>query len=100
MTRHVKCIKCGTFNTNQEYCTNCGTPLSYEKRRQIEYEKSEKERKERELLEKQNNPSFFNRYGNHKNIIVRFAVRIIRSVWLAFMAIGTFIAWLVTAIAG
>lgn len=100
MTRHTKCIECGTFNTNKEYCKKCGAPLSYEKRRLIAYEKSEKERKQREILEEKNNPSFFDRYENHKYLMVRLVIGVLKSIWLVFVAIGTFIAWLFTAIAG
>lgn len=100
MARHIKCISCGTFNTNKDYCTNCGTVLSYEKRRKIAYANAEKKRKAEALLEKKNNPSFFEKHRNHRNLIVRVLVTIIHSIWLGFIAIGGFIAWLITAIAG
>lgn len=100
MARHIKCIKCGTFNTNETYCTNCGAVLAYKKRREIAYKKAKKAREERERLEEKNNPSFFDKYGNHKYFIVRAVVKVLYSIWMVFMAIGTFIAWLVTAIAG
>ncbi len=99
MARHVKCIKCGTFNKNREYCINCGAPLSHKKRRLIAFKKAEKERKAREAIEEKNNPSFFDKYRNHKYAVIRIPVIIFHSIWLGFMAIGTFIAWLFTAIA-
>ena len=99
MARYIKCIDCGIFNKNRVYCTNCGAILSYKKRRKIAYEKAEKARIERELEEEKNNPSFFEKYRNHKYAIVRIPVMILYSIWLGFIAIVTFIAWLITAIA-
>ena len=34
-TRIVKCPNCGVFNTNREYCKNCNTLISHEKKREI-----------------------------------------------------------------
>lgn len=99
MSSHIKCIKCGTFNTNKTYCANCGAVLSHIKRRKLAYAKAEKERKARQLKQEKENPSFFEKYSKHKYFIVRALTRIFHSVWLGFIAIGTFIAWLFTAIA-
>jgi len=99
MARHVKCIDCGTFNTNKDYCTKCGAVLSYKKRREIAYKKAQKKRKTKALLDEKNNPSFFDKYRNHNYAIVRIVVTVLHSIWLGFIAIGAFIAWLFTAIA-
>ncbi|WP_417856072.1 hypothetical protein [Xanthomarina gelatinilytica] len=48
---------------------------------------------------KEKKPAFFEKYINHRFLIVRIGTKIIRSIWLVFMAIGMFIAWLVSAIA-
>ncbi|WP_026754211.1 hypothetical protein [Sediminibacter sp. Hel_I_10] len=99
MASHIKCPECGVFNTNKEFCTNCGALLSSEKRRELAFQKAEKERQQRRQLEKKNDPSFYDRYKDHRFWIVRVFAKITRSIWLVFMAIGVFIAWIITAIA-
>jgi ribosomal protein L37E len=99
MARHIKCPKCGEFNTNREHCDYCGTLLFYEKRRALAFEKSEKQRLKKERLQAETNPSFFETYENHRFLLVRVLTKVLHSIWLAFLAIGGFIAWLITAIA-
>ena len=99
MASQIKCPNCGIYNTNKEYCTNCGTLLSHKKRRELAFVQDEKDRKERERIQKEQSPSFYERYGNHRFLIVRIFAKIIHSIWMAFMAIGMFIAWLISAIA-
>ncbi|MFD1062438.1 hypothetical protein ACFQ1Q_04205 [Winogradskyella litorisediminis] len=99
MASHIKCFECGVFNTDREYCKNCGALLSYKKRREIAYKKANLQQKEKERLEKKSNPSFFEKYENHNNFIVRATIKVLKSIGLVFIAIGTFIAWLFTAIA-
>ena len=99
MSSHIKCPNCGVFNTNRDYCKNCNTPLSYEERRAISHKKETKERNIRERIEKEQSPSFYEKYKDHRFLIVRVVVKIVHSIWMAFVAIGMFIAWRVTAIA-
>ncbi|MEH1006399.1 MULTISPECIES: hypothetical protein [unclassified Winogradskyella] len=99
MVRHIKCPNCGIYNTNADYCTNCNTLLSYKKRRELAFAQEEKERRERERIQKEASPSFFKKHKDHRFLIVRIFVKITHSIWMAFMAIGMFIAWLITAIA-
>ena len=95
----IKCPSCGIYNKNAEHCINCGAILSYKKRREKARKKTEDERKKRALDEQKNNPSLFEKYENHRFLLVRVCVKVLRSIWLVFLAIGTFIAWLFTAIA-
>jgi len=99
MASHVKCPNCGVYNTNEEYCTQCNTLLSYKKRRELAFAQDKKDRLERERLQNEASPSFYDKYKDHKFLIVRIFVKITHSIWLGFMAIGVFIAWLITAIA-
>ncbi|MGY0390962.1 hypothetical protein ACW5R3_00205 [Bizionia sp. KMM 8389] len=99
MAKHIKCPNCGVFSTDSDYCTNCGTLLSYKKRRKLAYEQAEKEREERQKLEKENSPSFYDKYSTHRFLIVRVFAKVTHAIWMAFMAIGMFIAWLISAIA-
>ncbi|HLV15065.1 MAG TPA: hypothetical protein VKY41_07790 [Xanthomarina sp.] len=93
----IKCPNCGVYNTDKDYCEECQTVLSYKIRRELAYKEQEKERL-KELANQEKNPSFFEKYSNHRFFIIRFLTKIIRSIWLGFMAIGMFIAWLISAI--
>ncbi|PWK20775.1 TFIIB-type zinc ribbon-containing protein [Xanthomarina spongicola] len=93
----IKCPNCGVYNTNRDYCEECKTVLSYKIRRELAFKKQEEERlKQAKSIEKE--PSFFEKYVNHRYFLVRISAKIIRSIWLVFMAIGMFIAWLISAI--
>jgi len=99
MASQIKCPNCGVYNTNQDYCTNCGTLLSYQKRRELAFAQDEKDRKERARIQKEESPSFYEKNKDHRFLVVRVFAKVIHSIWMAFMAIGMFIAWLITAIA-
>jgi hypothetical protein len=68
------------------------------KRREIAFAQEKKERLERERLENEVTSSFYEKYKDHRFLIVRVFVKMINSIWLGFMAVGMFIAWLITAI--
>ena len=99
MARHIKCPNCGIYNTNEDYCSNCNTLLSYKIRRKLAFAQAEKERKERESKYEKDSPWFFDTYINHRFWAVRTITKILHSIWLGFLAIGAFLAWLFTAIA-
>ena len=50
--------------------------------------------------EEKNTTSIIENYSNHRFLVVRVIAKTIRSIWLGFVAVGVFIAWLVTAVAG
>ncbi len=97
--RNIKCLNCGIYNVNRDYCSNCNAVLSYKKRRELAYKKEEEARLERRRLEKENNPSFYARYKDHRFFLVRAFVKLLRSIWVVVMSIGMFIAWIITTIA-
>ncbi|WP_370390467.1 zinc ribbon domain-containing protein [uncultured Winogradskyella sp.] len=99
MARHIKCPNCGEFNIDQTHCSKCGTLLSYKKRRQLAHEEREQKRKKQEIEQEKNNPSVFDKYSKSRFWIVRALITILNGIWLGFLAIGSFIAWLITAIA-
>lgn len=93
----IKCPSCGVYNTDRDYCEECNTVLSYKIRRELALKKEEEARL-REMASKEKKESFFEKYSNHRFFLVRFFTKVIRSIWLAFMAIGMFIAWLISAV--
>ncbi|WP_178990994.1 hypothetical protein [Winogradskyella schleiferi] len=99
MANHIKCPNCGIYNVNKDYCIQCNTLLSYEKRRDIEFAKAEKERRKRERIQKETSPSFYDKYKDHHLLGVRILAKAFRSFWIGFIAIGVLIAWIIAAIA-
>ncbi|MDX1272179.1 TFIIB-type zinc ribbon-containing protein [Bizionia paragorgiae] len=99
VSRNIKCPNCGVYNKNRDYCSECGTVLSYQKRRELAYKKEQEDRLKRQRIEKENNPSFFEKYENHRFWIVRAVVKVFKSIYMAIMAIGMFIAWLIATVA-
>ena len=99
VSRNIKCPNCGVYNTNRDYCSECNTLLSYKKRRELAYKKEQDAQLERRRIEKENNPSFFEKNENHRFWVVRAFIKVIKSIWMAIMAVGVFIAWLIAAIA-
>lgn len=93
----IKCPNCGIYNTDRDYCEECQTVLSYKIRRALALKKQEDERL-KDLSTKEKKISAFENYSNHRFFLVRIITIIIRSIWLVFMAIGMFIAWLISAI--
>ncbi|WP_028870730.1 hypothetical protein [Psychroserpens burtonensis] len=99
MVSQIKCPNCGIYNTNVDYCTNCNTLLSSKLRRELQFAAQEKVRKEKRNLEEEKAVSWIERFSKHRFLIVRVLAKTVRSIWLAFVAVGVFIAWLVSAIA-
>ena len=98
-TVQIKCPNCGLFNTNADHCSNCGTLLSYKKRRELAHEAQEKKRTEREETRKQTSPSWIESGKKSENPLVRVGAHISSSVVIVVMAIGAFFAWLFTFLA-
>lgn len=92
--RKIKCPNCGTFNTNKDYCSNCGTLINFKIRRELERQKSEKRRQQYHQEDKKTRFSLVEKYKNHRFFVVRIFGYLLYYVWSAVMAIGAFIAWL------
>lgn len=99
MASLIRCPNCGIYNENVEYCISCGTLLSHEKRRELEFAKEENERRERVRIQKETSPSFYEKYKDHKFFVVRAFAKITHSIWLVFIAVGVAIAWIIAAVA-
>ena len=95
---HVKCPKCGVFNTNKEYCEACHTLISHQKK--TETRATEIQEKEltlvKEQLEKLN---FADRMRKHPFFLAKIFGWALHSVWIVLNIIGGFIAWFVAMVA-
>ncbi|WP_299782133.1 hypothetical protein [uncultured Formosa sp.] len=98
-TVKIKCPNCGLFNTNADYCSNCGTLLSYKKRRELAHKEEQQKQKARKDAEKKASPSWIETGKKSKYLIVRLGAQFFNGIVIAVMAIGAFFAWLFTFLA-
>ena len=97
-TRIVKCPNCGVFNTNREYCKNCNTLISDEKKREIKAAEVKQEQIN-EAIEELENPNLAERLKKSNNVFYRIIGWIIYSVVTVVSAIGAGLAWLIAMVA-
>lgn len=96
----IKCSNCGHFNTNRDYCENCGELINPKLKRKLADQKRVENRQEEERNRvKSNFELFIERNRNHKNIFIRLFFQLLYGIWFIIMAIGAFIAWLFAAVA-
>ena len=97
-TRIVKCPNCGVFNTNREYCKNCNTLISDEKKREIKAAEVKQEQIN-EAIEELENPNLAERLKKSNNVFYRIIGWLIYSVVTVVSAIGAGLAWLIAMVA-
>lgn len=86
-----RCKKCGTWNGDVHYCTNCGAVISTEEEERLEHKK----KKEIEANKPKDKIDLFvEKYKNHQNPIVKGIFYIFYSVYIVFAAIGAVLAWM------
>lgn len=96
--RIIKCANCGTFNTNKEYCTNCNTLISHEKKREIKAEAIKQKRVD-EAIHEIENPNLAERLKNHPNFMYRIFGWLLYSVIMVVSLIGAGLAWIIAMVA-
>ena len=102
MSNSIRCPKCGTINTNKDYCENCGFLINTHLRRELERRKKQ-EQKLREKEEK--GPSKGARIAKtaleHPNFLIRYFSKTIYAIW-AFIGllIGALIAGVIALASG
>ncbi len=92
-----KCNQCGTWNTDVDFCANCNTPVSIKAIETIEF-------KQKVLAEKAKPKDkfdiIFDKLKHHRFFPVRLFYHILNSVFMIFMGIGGFIAYIIAWTAG
>jgi hypothetical protein len=96
--RIIKCSNCGVFNTNKDYCTNCNTLISNQKKREIK-EAEVKQHLINEEIYKLENPNLAQRLKKHPFILYRIIGWILYSAIMVVSAIGAGLAWFITMVA-
>ena len=87
-----KCLNRGTWNNDEKYCTNCGSPIDPKEIKRLD---DEKKRIEEENKPKDKFDLFVEKMKNHQSIFVRILYKIGYSIGMVFTAIGAFLAWMV-----
>lgn len=101
MKTERKCLTCGTWNTDNDYCINCSEILSpgiiEENREKVR----EEERQRKEEIERNSRLSiFFDRWKNFPFFPIRWLYYIVYTIWFIVMAIASFFAYIVVGANG
>jgi uncharacterized Zn finger protein (UPF0148 family) len=89
------CENCGTVNLNKDYCHNCGEPINTVIKQKLKREAEAKEQEKLEKTEKKNRITlFFEKAKEHENLMIRYTARFFYSIWVAVIAIASFLALL------
>jgi ribosomal protein L37E len=97
-TRIIKCSNCGVFNTNKEYCDNCGTLISDKKKRELK-ELEVKEKQIKEVIYELEHPSLAERLKKHPNFFYKIAGWVLYSIISIVTIIGSGLAWFIAMVA-
>jgi ribosomal protein L37E len=97
-TRIIKCPNCGVFNTNKEYCENCGELISHQKKREIKAE-AVKQEQIKEAIHDIENPNLVERLKKSPNAFYRAVGWVLYSVITVVIAIGAGLAWIIAMVA-
>jgi uncharacterized C2H2 Zn-finger protein len=96
-TRIIKCPNCGTFNKNIDYCTNCNTLISHQKKRELK-EEEVKQEQVNEAIYKLEHPNLAERLKKHPNFIYKTTGYILYSAITIVSLIGGALAWFIAMV--
>ena len=96
--RIIKCSNCGTFNTNKEYCENCNTLISHQKKREIK-EAEVKQTQINAAIYQLENPNLAQRLKKHPFFLYRIVGWVLYSAIMIVSAIGAGLAWFIAMVA-
>ena len=86
-----KCPKCGIWNSDNDFCVECGTvlsPIIIEEER----EKSREEIRKNTPLSKTD--VFLNNWKNSRYFLLRWSYKILYTISVIFFGIASFFAWM------
>jgi len=87
-----KCLSCGTWNKDEDHCSNCGNPISPEQIIKVE---TKRKKEEEANKPKDKFDLFAERMKNNESPFMRFIYKVGYSIGMVFAAIGGFFAWMV-----
>lgn len=90
----IKCPNCNTFNSNRDYCENCGELISHKVKKSLREEQIKEEQIE-QIRWKMENPNWVQKLKKHSFIPYRIIGWVLYSAFMVVSAIGAAIAWFV-----
>jgi hypothetical protein len=86
-----KCLECNTWNKDNDFCTNCGSPVSPV----IIEEIREKKREEvRQSIPPSKLDIFLHNWKNSRFFLWKWLYYVLYTIGFIFLAIASFFAWL------
>ena len=98
ITRNIKCPNCGLFNKNKEYCENCNTLISHEKKMALK-EEAFKKAEVVKAIYKIENPNLAERLKKHPFFLYKIIGWILYAAFLVVSLVGGALAWFITMVA-
>lgn len=92
-----KCPKCGLWNENQDYCTNCNQLLNPVK---IRIKEDTKRKEEFSTKPPDQIDKFINQFKESKFFFIRWIYYVLYSIWFVFGVIVSFILYMVAGTVG
>ncbi len=86
-----KCPNCETWNSDNDYCTKCGTMISPIK---IEEERERVREEIRQNAPLSKTDIFINNWKNSRFFLVRWLYKIVYTISVIFIGIASFFAWM------
>ena len=96
--RIIKCSNCSVFNTDNDYCKNCGTLISHQKKRELK-EVAVKQAQIDEAIHKLENPNLAARLKKHPFFLYKILGWVLYSAIMTVSAIGAGLAWFIAMVA-
>lgn len=97
-SRMIKCPKCGVFNTNEDYCKNCNTLISNDKKRELKVAAFKQQHID-EAIYSLENPGLAKRLKQHPNLLYKIVGWILYSIISVVSIIGAGLAWMIAMVA-
>ncbi|UZO82337.1 hypothetical protein NBT05_07635 [Aquimarina sp. ERC-38] len=95
-----RCPYCTTENLDRDYCKNCGKLINTILKRKLEREQKLAAKQQEAANEKPNKiTEFFENARVHKNPMVRYPAKAFYSIWVIVLAVGSFLAFVLTYVA-
>lgn len=90
-----KCLNCGTWNNNEDFCISCNTAISPKEIIKIE--------EEEKRIEEINKPKdkfeiFAENLKEHEYFIARLTYKVGHSIGLVLAGIGAILAWVIAMV--
>lgn len=92
-----KCMQCGTWNLDNDFCIDCAAPVSP---KEIQKVVATQKQQLKQSVPPGKLDAWILKIKNSTNPIIRALYKIMYSFWVAYMAVISFILWVVAWMSG